>query len=317
MSAAAIDLSLVVPMFNEEDNLTALLADCLPALERVTARFEIVLVDDGSTDRTAEQARRAAVADPRIRALSLRRRFGKGAALAAGLARARGARVVTIDADLQEDPAQIGLLLAALDEGLDLVSGWRRHRADPLSKRISSRLFNALLRLVTGLELRDVNCGFKAMTRDVAGDLNLLGGRFRFIPLLAHWWGYRVGEREISHRPRRRGVSRFGNERFPGVLIDLLTMLCLIRFHSRPGHLFVAAGAVSGIAGFGICAYLTALFIQFGNVQHRHPLLALGVLLLIIGVQLVATGFLGEWLAYERRGQEPGYRVRWETGREE
>ena len=310
------ELSLVVPLHNEEDNVEPLVAACINTLSGTDTHYELILVDDGSTDGTLSRLRDAASSDPHIRAISLRRRFGKGAALAAGLRRARGDRIVTLDADLQEDPAELHRLVAALDDGLDLVTGWRRHRRDPWLKRISSKLFNTLVRLTSGLPLRDINCGFKAMRREVAEELILTGGRFRFIPLLAHWWGFRVGEIEVSHRPRARGRSSFGAGRFPGVLIDLLAVSCLIRYHSRPGHLFVQTGAVSFGSGFSICAYIAWLRLSpggSGTIEHRYPLLALGVLLIAIGVQLAATGFLGEWLAYRDRNAEPGFRVRWES----
>lgn len=307
------ELSLVVPLHNEEHNVEPLVAACTTALSGIDAHYELILVDDGSTDGTLARLRDAVASDPHIRAISLRRRFGKGAALAAGLKRARGDRIATLDADLQEDPAELRRLLGALDDGLDLVTGWRRQRRDPWLKRISSRLFNTLVRLTAGLPLRDINCGFKAMRREVAEELILTGGRFRFIPLLAHWWGFRVGEIEVSHRARARGRSSFGAGRFPGVLIDLLAVSCLIRYHSRPGHLFVQTGAVSFFGGLAICSYIAWLRVSLGSIGFRYPLLALGVLLIAIGVQLAATGFLGEWLAYRDRNAEPGFRVRWES----
>ena len=201
----------------------------------------------------------------------------------------------------------------ALDGGLDLVTGWRKERKDSWHKRVSSALFNWIVRLCAGLPLRDINCGFKVMRQEVARELILTGGRFRFMPLLAHWWGFRVGETEVSHQPRRRGVSRFGLERFPGALVDLFAVACLIRYHSRPGHLFIQSGIVSFLGGFCICAYIAFLRITEGTISYRYPLLALGVLLVTLGVQLVATGFLGEWLAYRDRNAEPGYRVRWDS----
>ena len=208
----ALDVSLVVPLYNEEDNVEPLVEATVAALTQAVSRFEIILVDDGSVDGTAERIRAAQKRHARVRVISLRRHFGKGAALAAGLARARGRRLACIDADLQEDPNEIGRLLAGLDEGFDLVSGWRRRRRDSFFKRCSSRIFNWLVRIITRVPLRDINCGFKVMTRETADELVLTGGRFRFIPLLAKWWGFRVGEREITHRPRARGRSHFGGE---------------------------------------------------------------------------------------------------------
>ncbi|MEE8142454.1 MAG: glycosyltransferase family 2 protein [Planctomycetota bacterium] len=314
VEGTALDLSLVVPLYNEEENVEPLVEACLAALPQVAGHFELILVDDGSQDGTAELLATLADQHSQVRALSLRRRFGKGAALAAGLARARGRRLATIDADLQEDPRELAVLLAGLGEGLDLVSGWRRVRHDAWNKRVSSWLFNFLVRCLTRLPIRDINCGFKVMTREVAEELVLTGGRFRFVPLLAEWLGFRIGEREITHQARARGRSRFGPERFPRAVIDLLAILSLVRYHSRPGHLLIQSGGLAGILGVGVCAWITWLFFKHGNIQSHHPLLALGVLLVIIGFQLVATGFLAEWLAYRHRDGDPGYRIRWQRG---
>lgn len=308
---ASVGLSMVIPLFNEGENVDALVAACVDVLENRDG--ELILVDDGSTDDTAERIRRHAEQHALVRAISLRRRFGKGAALAAGLARARGDRIATIDGDLQEDPADLPKLLGGLEQGYDLVTGWRKVRRDSWSKRVSSRMFNWLMRLTTGLDLHDVNCGFKVMRRSVASELILTGGRFRFVALLAHWWGFRVGEVEIPHRRRERGQSSFGSRRFPGALIDLFAIACLIRYHSRPGHLFIQAGGVSALFGFGICAYIAWIRFTLGHIANRYPLLALGVLLLVLGVQLLATGFLAEWMAYRDRRSSSGYRVKWDV----
>lgn len=321
-------LSLIVPLHDEAENVAPLVAACTKALAALALPCELILVDDGSRDATRRELTRLASDDHggvTVRAIGLRRRFGKGAALAAGVRESRGARVAFIDADLQEDPAELPRLLSRLDDdgdgagdvdgnGADLVQGWRRVRRDSASRRAQSGLFRALVRVLARSPIHDINCGFKVMRRELAEELDFTGGRFRFVPLFAEWWGYRVAEVEVTHRPRLHGRSSFGGGRFPRVVIDLIALLCLIRYHSRPGHLFIQSGTVSGLVGGGICAYLAYLRLADGTIGFRYPLLALGVLLLIVGVQLVATGFLGEWLAYRYRGAEPGYRIGWRLG---
>ena len=307
-----VDVSVIVPMHDEEGNVAPLIEACTAALERAEVDYELVLVDDGSRDGTLERLQAASERDSRIHAIALRRRFGKGVALTAGISRARGGTIVTFDADLQEDPDQIPAMLQALDDGLDLCGGYRKDRRDSWRKVLSSRLFNGAIRLLARVPVRDINCGFKAMRREVAEELLFTGGRFRFAPLMAHWWGYRTGEIEVTHRPRERGRSHFGGERLPGAVVDLITVLCLVRYWDRPGNLFVGLGTLSGTLGFGVCTYILSIFVRYGNIQSRHPLLSLGVLLVVIGVQLVATGFLAEWFAYHQRSNvEP--RIRWES----
>ena len=308
------ELSLVIPLHNEEENLTPLLDACRHAL-RHWPQSEIILVDDGSTDETPRRLRAACQQKteegPRLRGVCLRRRFGKGAALSAGIQQAEGALIATIDADLQENPEELLDLVKTLrDNDADLVTGWRRQRRDSWIKVASSRLFNAVVRWSTRLPIHDINCGFKVMRREFAEELTLTDGRFRFIPLLAQWWGFRWLEQGVEHRPRQRGRSSYGLDRFPGVLVDLFALACLIRYHSRPGHFFIQAGALSLFAGGGICAYLAGIWLRDGTIHFRYPLLALGVLLVAVGIQLVANGVLGEWLAYRHRSTEPGYRIR-------
>ncbi len=329
MAEPAPGISLVVPICDERPNLDPLVDAALAALRGTGETFELILVDDGSRDGSDQELDRLVRTDPGIVVLRHRRRFGKGAALASGIARARGARIATIDADLQEDPGELPLLLAALDGGLDLVGGRRAKRRDSWPKRLSSRLFNGLARLLGGPPLSDMNCGFKAMSRELARELPLEAGRFRLMPMIAHWWGFRVGEVEVSHRPRAAGRSHFGGERFPGALFDLFAVVFLFRYEERPGHPFLQAGALSSFVGAAICLHLAWLWMMEGTISFRYPRLAFGVLLLVIGGQLLATGILGEWLAwrsrsprtyrveYERRGGAEGNRVDVPAGIEE
>ncbi len=306
-----IELSLVVPLYNEEENVEPLVARALEGLAACPGPAELILVDDGSSDGTGRALRRAAADQPRVRVIALRRRFGKGEALAAGFDHASGRLLATIDADLQEDPCELARLVEALGRDYDLVTGWRAERQDSWIKRWQSNLFRGVIRAVTRRTFRDINCGFKVMRREVAEDLVLTGGRFRFIPLLAEWWGYRTTEVAVSHRPRERGRSNFGANRFPGALIDLVAILCLIRYHSRPGHLFIQLGTLSTLTGSIVGGYLALLRVIRGTIDWRYPLLATSVLLIVVGVQLIATGFLAEWLAYTQRRREPAYRIAW------
>lgn len=308
-------LSLVIPMYDEAPNVAPVVEACVEALSELPFEAELVLVDDGSRDdtRSAIEGISASLSSVEIRSVGLRRRFGKGAALAAGVAESRGEWIAFIDADLQEDPRELATLIETLESGYDLVQGWRRLRKDPWGRRVQSSLFRTLVRTVARSPIHDINCGFKVMRRELAEELDFTGGRFRFVPLFAEWWGYRVAECEVTHRPRTQGSSSFGGGRFPRVVIDLIALLCLIRYRSRPGHLFIQSGTISALAGIGICAYLTYERLATGSIGFRYPLLALGVLLIVVGVQLLATGFLGEWLAYQHRGAEPGYRVGWRS----
>jgi dolichol-phosphate mannosyltransferase len=309
-------ISLVVPISDELPNLAPLVEATLAALRGTGEPYELVLVDDGSRDGSAEELLRLARRDPGIVVLRHRRRFGKGAALASGIARARGERIATIDADLQEDPAELPRLLAALDGGLDLVGGRRSPRRDSFAKNFASRIYNRLARLVGGPPLRDINCGFKAMRRDLARALPLEAGRFRLMPLVAHWWGYKVGEVDVSHRPRRAGRSHFGRERFPGALFDLFAVVFLFRYEERPGHPFLYAGALAGLAGLAVCLRLAWIWAAESTIEYRYPQLAFGVLLLVLGGQLLATGILGEWLAWRSRAPR-AHRIEYERSGEE
>jgi glycosyltransferase involved in cell wall biosynthesis len=295
-------LSVIVPVLDEEA--------VLPELHRrlraaVGAGAELIFVDDGSRDGTPGVLREIARTDPEARALRLRRHLGKSHALAAGFARARGARIATLDADLQEDPLEIPRLLSVLDEGHDLVVGWRRHRRDRPGKVLASRAFNALVSALGGVRFRDINCGLKVLRREVTDGLDLASGFHRFIPLVAHWKGFRVIEREVAHRPREHGRSRFGGERFFHGLVDLAVILFLLRSEHRPSRSFIGLGALLGLSGFGISAYIAVLRLATGTIQSRYPLMALGILLLLAGLQVTTLGFFGELIAYHFRAGRP------------
>jgi glycosyltransferase involved in cell wall biosynthesis len=286
-------ISVVVPVHDEERTVALLFDELQAALEPLDQPWEAVFVDDGSTDGSFAALTRLHNAQGNVRVVRLRRNFGKAAALAAGFAQAQGDVVVTIDADLQDDPAEIPRLLAKLDEGFDLVSGWKAHRRDPLSRRALSRIFNWVTSRVSGLRLHDMNCGLKAYRAEVVKELRLYGELHRFIPVLAHYRGHRIAELPVNHRPREHGRSRYGVERYLRGFLDLLTVSFIGRYRHRPLHLFGGLGLSLGAIGFAILVYLTILKIG-GHAIGERPLLTLGVLLLVVGLQFFSLGLISE-----------------------
>jgi len=286
-------ISVVVPVHEEERTVALLFEELQAALDPLDEPWEAVFVDDGSTDGSFAALTRLHNGHENVRVVRLRRNFGKAAALAAGFANAHGDVVVTIDADLQDDPAEIPRLLAKLDEGFDLVSGWKAHRRDPLSRRALSRIFNWVTGRVSGVRLHDLNCGLKAYRADVVQGLRLYGELHRFIPVLAHYGGHRIAELPVNHRPREHGRSRYGVERYLRGFLDLLTVSFIGRYRYRPLHLFGGLGLVLGTIGFGVLAYLTVLKIG-GHAIGRRPLLILGVLFMVVGLQFFSLGLISE-----------------------
>jgi glycosyltransferase involved in cell wall biosynthesis len=303
--AAEPTISVVAPAFDEERSVALLFDELQAALDPLETPWEVVFVDDGSTDGTFGALTRLHDAHDNVRVVRLRRNFGKSAALAAGFEQARGDVVVTIDTDLQDDPAEIPRLLAKLDEGFDLVTGWKSRRRDPWTRRLLSRVFNRLASAVSGLSLHDVNSGLKAYRAEVVHDLRIYGELHRFLPVLAYERGYRVAELPVNHRPRSHGRSRYGVERYLRGFLDLLTVSLVGRYRHRPLHLFGGLGLLLGALGTGVLAYLTVLKATGEAIGHR-PLLILGVLLVVVGLQLFSLGLLGEMirsLHEERAGQ--------------
>jgi glycosyltransferase involved in cell wall biosynthesis len=286
-------ISVVVPVYDEELTLALLYEELEAALEPLERPWEAVFVDDGSTDGSFAALTRLHAAHGNVRVVRLRRNFGKAAALAAGFAQARGDVVVTIDADLQDVPAEIPRLLAKLDEGFDLVSGWKAKRRDPWLRRALSKLFNVATSRISGLRLHDLNCGLKAYRAEVLAGLRIYGELHRFLPVLAHYRGYRVAELAVAHRERAHGRSRYGPERYLRGFLDLLTVTFIGRYRHRPLHLFGGLGLLLGAAGVGVLAYLTVVKATGEAIGHR-PLLLLGVLLVVVGLQLFSLGLLSE-----------------------
>jgi glycosyltransferase involved in cell wall biosynthesis len=285
------DVSVVIPAFNEAESLRELIPAIVRVLDRAGRSFEIVVVDDGSGDDTMDSVADLARGDRRIRALALRRNFGKSAALATGFADCRGRLVVTMDADLQDDPEEIPAFLADLEGGLDLVSGWKRKRHDPLSKTLPSRFFNRVTARASGIPLHDFNCGFKAYRREVCAEITLYGEMHRFIPVLANREGFRIGEREVRHHARRFGRSKFGPSRFLNGFLDLLEVMFLAGGRRTPLHVFGRWG--SWLLGTGVLVnlYMVAIWIIERRLRVR-PLLLFGVILIILGVQFISIGLL-------------------------
>jgi len=286
-------ISVVVPLLNEEATLEELYREVAASLEPRGDAFEVVFVDDGSTDRSLEVLHHLHEEADNVVVVHLRRNFGKAAALKAGFLEARGEIFVTIDADLQDDPAEIPQLLAKLDEGFDLVSGWKTRRNDPFLRRLFSRIFNTTTALVSGVKLHDVNCGLKAYRAEVLQDMRLYGELHRFIPVLAAYQGYRIAELPVNHRVRQHGRSRYGPERYLRGFFDLLSVTFMGRYRYRPLHLFGGIGVLMGALGFVILTYLSVLWF-WGEGIGTRPLLTLGVLLMVVGIQFVSLGLMSE-----------------------
>jgi glycosyltransferase involved in cell wall biosynthesis len=298
-------ISVVVPVHNEERSVALLIDELDSALQPLETLWEAVFVDDGSTDGSYAALTRLHAARDNVTVVRLRRNFGKAAALAAGFAQARGDVIVTIDGDLQDDPAEIPRLLVKLEEGFDLVSGWKSRRRDPLPRRALSRLFNIVAGWVSGVRLHDINCGLKAYRADVVHGLRLYGELHRFIPVLAHHRGYRIAELPVNHRPREHGRSRYGLERYLRGFLDLLTVSFIGRYRHRPLHLFGGLGLALSMAGTGILVYLTVVK-AMGHAIGGRPLLILGVLLIVVGIQVFSLGLITELITshHEERVSE-------------
>jgi len=296
-------ISAVVPAYNEAESLPELHAELVAALEASGRTWEILYVDDGSRDGTDRAIGALCDADHRVRAVSLRRNFGKSAALATGFKLARGEWVLTLDADLQDDPAELPKLAAALEAGLDLVSGWKQQRRDPVTKTLPSRLFNAVTSSVSGIRLHDFNCGFKLYRREVTESVDVYGERHRFVPALAHWQGFRVGEVPVHHRPRRFGRSKFGAARFINGFLDLISAAFLSTSGLKPLHVFGRIGLASLLAGLLMGLFFVAQWLG-GEPMRVRPLMLFGAGLVLLGVLLVLMGLLGEMIVHSAPRRE-------------
>lgn len=297
-------VSVVVPGLNEGESIPELARRVHHALANVSS-YELIFVDDGSTDDSWQRIVELNAGDARVRGVQLRKNFGKAMALRAGFSAARSSVLVMMDADLQDDPDDLPRFLEKLEEGFDVVVGWKVKRRDPLNRRLLSKLFNGTVSWLTHVDLHDMNCGFKAYRREVIETVPIYGDLFRFIPALASAEGFRIAEIPIKHHSRKFGRSRYGLERLLRGLFDLVSVLFLTRYARRPMHLFGMVGLVLACGGVAINLYLSVLWFSGQGIGHR-PLLMLGVLTTVIGVQFASLGLLGEFLAYQ--GQKQLYR---------
>ncbi len=313
-------LSIVIPLFNEEESLVELHENISASLDKVLNGgqteysgncCEIIFIDDGSTDNSRAVINDIASRDCRVRLIPFKRNFGKAAALQAGFDNAQGEYIVTMDADLQDDPAEISKLLDALAGGLDMVSGWKKDRHDPLSKRLPSKFFNMIVRFFSSLKLHDFNCGLKAYRREVIESFRIYGELHRYIPVLAKFYGFTVGEIVVNHHARKYGVSKYGARRFVAGFLDLLTVILLTRYTTKPLHLFGSLGLLFCVIGGLVNTYIVYLWVSndFNNIQGRQPLLVGGVFLFILGVQFISTGLLAELITHSRMEQSKTYKV--------
>jgi glycosyltransferase involved in cell wall biosynthesis len=300
---SAPDLSIVSPAMNEEGNIADLHTAIVRAVEPLGLTWELILIDDGSSDGTWRVMRELAERDPRVIALRHRRNFGKARGLATGFAVARGNVIITMDADLQDDPEEIPRFLAMLDDGYDLVSGWKQRRQDPLGKTMPSKFFNATVRQVSGVPLHDFNCGFKAYRADVTQNIRLYGELHRFTPVLANAEGFRVGELPVKHHARRWGSSKYGWSRLVKGFLDLLTVTFLTQYRQRPMHMLGLPGLAAIAVGVFLGLWLTAEKLITGAAIGGRPLLLLAVLLVLVGVQFFGIGLLGELFVHGSQAQ--------------
>lgn len=310
-SLALLDVSVIVPVLDEAGSVEELAERVARVLDELGKSFEILFVDDGSRDGTPQRVLAARERDPRVKLVRLRRNFGKAAALSAGFDHSTGELVVTMDGDLQDDPEEIPRMLAELEAGdLDLVSGWKRRRRDPASKRLPSKLFNWVTRKLAQVDLHDFNCGFKVYRREVLGEIAVYGELHRYIPVLASRRGFRVGELQVKHHPRRHGASKYGWDRFYKGLLDLITVLFITKYTRRPLHLFGGIGLLFLAGGFAINAWLAWGWAFRGAALSNRPLLLLGVLMMLLGFQVLTTGLLGEMITYKNFRSRDSYSVR-------
>lgn len=295
-------LSIVVPLYNEEESVKELYTEigdnCKNSVSNgLISEWEVLFVSDGSTDGSEQLIKDLVQKDGggHIHLIAFRKNFGKAAALQAGFRHAKGDIVITMDADLQDDPAEIENFIKKIDEGYDLVSGWKYNRLDPLEKRLPSKLFNKVTTSLSGVKLHDFNCGFKAYRKEVVKSIDLYGEMHRYIPVLANRKGFRITEIKVHHRKREHGKSKYGMERYLRGLFDSMTTSFLLKFYDRPMYFFGKIGLLLFFAGFAICGYLTVLKIM-GQAIGGRPMLVLGVLCIVLGIQSFTTGFIGDMI---------------------
>ncbi len=296
MSTEALELSIIVPVLDEEENLIPLVEEIKSTLENTA--YEIIFIDDGSSDNSLEVMMGLKESEGNVRVIKHRRNFGKAVALKTGFAAASGKISITMDGDLQDNPAEIPRFIEEIENGNDIVCGWRAKRRDNILKRWPSKLYNRLVRMMCGIKIHDMNCGFKAYDTDLAKSLNLYGDMHRYTPVLGKMNGATITEIAINHRPRLHGKSKYGTKRLARGFFDLITISFLMAFLERPMHLFGKVGGFLSTVGLAVCSYLVVIKYAYDEGIGDRPLLSLGVLLIIIGVQFFLLGLLGETITY-------------------
>lgn len=312
-SREGVDVSIVIPLYNEIENIATLYEKIIPVVSSIGKNTEIIFVDDGSTDGTYDQLQKIQAADANVWVIRLRRNFGQAAAFSAGFDLARGSVIITMDGDLQNDPADIPLLIEKIDQGYDIVSGWRVKRQDNfITRRLPSMIANSLISWVTGVKLHDYGCSLKAYREEVVKNIHLYGELHRFIPAIASWMGIQVAEVPVNHFPRTHGRSKYGLGRTLRVMLDLITVKFMLNYATRPLQIFGLAGLLSLLIGMVISGYLTIMRLFYNEALSDRPILLLGVLLIMLGVQLILMGLLGELIVrtYHESQDKPIYVVR-------
>ncbi len=303
MEAKQQKISIVIPLLNEEESLKELHQQIISVLNPLNCPYEIIFIDDGSTDNSLQVLKDLHKSDTSVQIISFRKNNGKSAALAKGFNEASGDIIITMDADLQDDPTEIPQLIEQINSGYDLVSGWKKNRKDPFIKRHTSKIYNGVTSSLTGLKIHDINCGIKAYTREVTETLNIYGQLHRFLPVMARWEGFKVGEMIVKHHPRKFGKTKFGLSRFAAGFFDLITVLFITRYTKRPLHLFGSVGMLSFLFGIIISVYLAYERIFLEKYLTNRPLLFLGILAIIVGVQFISIGLLGEMITESKKGE--------------
>lgn len=291
-------ISIVIPLLNEEESIRPLVEEINNAVNTISPDHEILFIDDGSTDNSLKIIKDLARTNKKIRYISFRKNYGKSAALNVGFNNANGDVIITMDADLQDDPDEIPNLLSKLEEGYDLVSGWKKKRFDPFIKKHSSRFFNFVTGLMTGIKIHDFNCGLKAYRKEVVKNIDVHGELHRYIPVMAYWKGFKVSEIVVKHHPRRYGKTKFGISRFFKGFLDLITVIFTTRYIQRPMHLFGFVGGLFFLLGVLVDGFLTYEWLFRSKFINNRPLFFLGILLIIVGIQFFSVGLLGEIMVH-------------------
>lgn len=302
------DLSIVIPAYNEEKNIIPLYRELKEVLQKTKKSYEIIIIDDGSKDETLDVLKRLSKTDKKIKVISFQKNFKKAAALSAGFDESKGDLIITMDADLQDDPKEIPKLIRKLNKGYDLIIGWKYKRKDPLLRRINSKIFNLLTRMLMKVSIHDSDCNFRVMKKNVIKNLNIYGGLYRYIPAIAHSQGYKIGEVKVIHQKRKFGRSKYGVTRLFTGFFDLITVKFLLSYKKSPMHLFAIPGSILGGLGFLIALYLVFIRLLLNIHIGDRPILLLAILLIVLGIQFISIGLIGEMIS--NKDKEKNYIIK-------